>query len=115
MSSITVRKLVARVLVAGSLTVLPVGLVTVPAAADPITPVAQRGNHDCDHSGPWQWQQNRGQWQWGNCDTRSGHWVWVWDDHRHHHGDWQWYHHWSPSAPPPPPRAPYGVPFFGSS
>lgn len=114
MSRITMRQLVARLLVAGSLAVLPVGLVTVPAAADPITPVAHRGHHDCDRSGPWQWQQNRGQWQWGNCDTRSGHWVWVWDDHRHH-GDWQWYHHWSPSAPPPPPRAPYGVPFFGSS
>ncbi|KAA0023448.1 hypothetical protein [Antrihabitans cavernicola] len=88
----TKRHLFAKVMVTGSLVALPMGLFAAPALAAPsvpgLTQVNRPWQQDCDHGGPWQWQQNRGQWGWNNCDNGHGHWEWHGD--RWGHGRWEW-------------------------
>ncbi|MGW0040751.1 hypothetical protein [Rhodococcus sp. NPDC003348] len=89
------------------MTALPLGLAAAPAIAEPAAMVDHPWQQDCDHNGPWQWQQNRGNWEWGNCDNGNGHW-----EHRDHgNGDWQW--HRDRDVPPPSPFGSLG-PLFGS-
>ncbi|MFI5783072.1 hypothetical protein [Nocardia sp. NPDC051570] len=98
------RRVLARIIVTGSLAVLPMGVFVAPVLAAPLTLVDDNGwQQDCDHSGQFSWQQNRGQWQMGDCDGGRGHW-----EQHGNGGQWQWHHDRDYSPPPPAPMSPFG-------
>lgn len=83
---------------------IPIGVAVAPAMAEPAHPVDYQWQSDCDHNGPWQWQQNRGNWEFDNCDNGNGHWQWQGD---RGNGNWMW--HRDREAPAAPESN-----FFGS-
>lgn len=102
-SSMGSRRIFRRIAAVTLLTAVPFGLVAAPALAAPAATTSSRvieypWQPDCDHTGPWQWQQNRDRWEWGNCDNVHGHWEW-----RGEHGQeyWQWQRDFD-DAPPQP-------------
>lgn len=99
------RHLLRNTVAAAMLSALPLGLVAAPAVAEPTTAADHPWQQDCDHTGPWQWQQNHGNWEWGNCDNANGHW-----ERRHDQGNEQWQWHRDHDVPPPQQQPS----FFGS-
>lgn len=82
------RHRLAKILVVCVIAVLPIGITAAPAIAQTAAAADRPWQSDCDHNGPWQWQENRGNWGFNNCDNNNGHWE------RHgdrDNGNWMWH------------------------
>lgn len=101
------RHRLAKILVICVIAALPIGITVAPATAETAAAADHPWQSDCDHNGPWQWQENRGNWEFNNCDNNNGHWE------RHgdrDNGNWMWQRDRDDT-----PQQPPAFSFFGSS